>query len=122
MKAPRTPTSEFEVSASDAKEALRNGEEQPIAAYLGALAEGLKLIADAFDPSSNQVPAQHIGSASQKTGERPSVEKDEDWDGTLSQFEDAVNLGSRPLIGELSPRSNHSAPPLGDSARSCSRF
>lgn len=98
MKKPqRIPLAQFEATPFDAKEAIRDGEEAPIAEYMRALAEAIDLVASEFGPSAK---------ASRSKASRPSNAKrtltispsEAEWDASLDQFLGAWRHGSKGSI------------------------
>ena len=105
MKAPSRSYHDDETSAADAKEALRQGREPPLAQHLGDMAEGLKILAEMFDPTDDLKPAIQIQQASassaktSKANRKSGPEPTEDWEGNLRQFKLAVASGNAAAIG-----------------------
>jgi hypothetical protein len=92
MKTPKHATSpSFEATPFEAKEALNDGNEGPLAHYLSDLAEGLTLLAE----TTNSGGAK----AAVKKKKTESLEQEEeDWDGSLDQFEVALSINQKELI------------------------
>jgi hypothetical protein len=91
MKTPKHATSpSFEANPFEAKEALNDGNEGPLAHYLSDLAEGLTLLAE----TTNSGGAK----AAVKKKKTESLEQEEDWDGSLDQFEVALSINQKELI------------------------
>jgi hypothetical protein len=102
MKPPQHATTpSFEANPIEAKEALRNGEEGPLAAYLAGLAEGLSLLAESIHQSEDD---QRLLEDEQtpKSGEASEaplpIELEEEWDASLHQFAKVLREGNDELI------------------------
>jgi hypothetical protein len=91
MKPPQhaTPPS-FEANPFEAKEALNNGDEGPLAYYLADLAKGLCLLAETTNSKGAKAAAK-----GKKSG---TLEQVEDWDGSLDQFKVALSINQKELI------------------------
>ena len=78
-----------------AEEALRKGEEIPLAYYLADLAQGLSLLANNMhDPATEQsqikiTPPDNVA---------PALEYEEEWEASLEQFERAISSNDHGLV------------------------
>ena len=92
----------FEAVPMEAKEALYNGDEGPLAGYLAGLAEGLSLLAKSIRQSErNERPIEEKqtpnGDAPKKAS-LPNQHEEEEWDASLDQFERVLKEGDDELI------------------------
>jgi hypothetical protein len=97
MKPPQHATTpSFEANPIEAKEALRNGDEVPIADYLADLSQGLSLLAESIHQSEDdQRPIEEKQPT--KKASLPK-EDEEDWDASLHQFAKVLREGNDELI------------------------
>jgi hypothetical protein len=104
MKNPSKPTSFPPADVSDAKEALRNGEERPIGWYLEDAAEILSRISDCLDPSNSTPNTSNLQFRTEPPGtttNRPELPKDDfdEWIGSRAQVDAAIKAGAAKLLG-----------------------
>jgi hypothetical protein len=102
MKPPQHATTpSFEANPIEAKEALRNGEEGPLVAYLADLSQGLSLLAESIHQSEDdQRPIEDEQTPkSGEASEAPlTIELEEEWDASLHQFAKVLREGNEELI------------------------
>ena len=95
MKPPQHATTpSFEANPIEAKEALNDGNEGPLAHYLSDLAEGLTLLAETTKSGGAKAAVKKKKTEALEQEE----EEEEDWDGSLDQFEVALSINQKELI------------------------
>src|SRR3974390_3937673 len=104
MKKTSKPTGSPPADVFEAKQALRNGEEHPVAWYLEDATEILSIISDCLDPPNSKQIARNLkftaepSSVASEQSEKPEDDLGE-WVGSPGQVKAAIATGSPKLLG-----------------------